>query len=821
MEPFDLRLWEGFAPAGGDLSSPAIVRQVVIDSRRIATTNSLFVALPGCKNHGHQFVADAATRGARYALVDHTAELPTLNDVTILRVQNPLESFQEIARRYRQERKATVVAITGSAGKTMLKDLLASLLSRDHVVHASPDSFNSQIGVALSLLGITDQHTVAVIEAGISQVGEMSILRHMILPDHVIITSIGDQHLATLGSRAQIAREKTSLALDLNPINWFLAASQEDVRALAQEHKLPVRWWDADDSTLPIVSSQSVQGSFGYRVAFPDDSCHVGKLPQGARHNLDLLQMGCKAAWLLGVGSSTMSEILTYYHLHSTRTEVWPCSHGLVLINAPSSTDPQSVELSLRRLLEAPPGTPKIFAFGGMRQGVQLHPKDMAIVAQAAVRSGVDEVALYGEVASSTFGESMGPEVCIKRFHSLDETLSSYSKSLQGPAYLLIKGPEKTPLNEVLRPFEEETAANICTVNLTATAHNIETLRHRLPPRTRLMVMVKALAYGTDNVRMAKFLERCGIDILGVSFIDEGLQLKRGGVTQAIFSLNALPHEARKAVQWDIEVGVSDPQLICALSQAAVQLEKKAKIHLHIDTGMGRLGCRPELALDLARHIVNSPGLVLEGLMTHLACAEDPCADAFTAQQYALFESIYQSLQSEGINVPWCHIANSSGVLRHAFPCCNMARVGLAIFGIHSDLRLALSLTSQVSGLNILRQGESVGYGRHYTVQRPTETIAIVPLGYFDGFSRQYSGNGHAIIRGQKARYLGKICMDYLMVDVTDIPEVAIGDEVLIFGHNAQGHYLAPEELASSAGSVAHELIACLGPRIKRLYIYE
>ncbi|MDP1835941.1 MAG: alanine racemase [Chlamydiales bacterium] len=374
----------------------------------------------------------------------------------------------------------------------------------------------------------------------------------------------------------------------------------------------------------------------------------------------------------------------------------------------------------------------------------------------------------------------------------------------------------------------EPIALNTYTVNLAAVKQNIQAIRAKLAPYTRVMVMVKALAYGTEEIRMATFLKTCGVDILGVAFVDEGVNLKRSGASQAVFSLNALPIEAALAVHWGIEVGVSCRALIEALAKEATAQQKQAKVHLNIDTGMGRLGCRPEDALELAALIAEHPSLQLEGVFTHLACSESPEADQFTRQQYALLETVIKCIEGQGISVRWRHAANSSAVLRHNFPACNMVRVGLAIFGLHGsetqtrcDLKLALSLKSHIAGINQCREGETVGYGRAYRIQQPNERIAILPLGYFDGIHRHYSGKGQVMIRGKRASMIGTICMDYMMVDITHIPEAQVGDEVLIFGINDQGHYLAPEELAAHGGSVAHELISCLGPRIKRHFVYE
>jgi alanine racemase/UDP-N-acetylmuramoyl-tripeptide--D-alanyl-D-alanine ligase len=379
-----------------------------------------------------------------------------------------------------------------------------------------------------------------------------------------------------------------------------------------------------------------------------------------------------------------------------------------------------------------------------------------------------------------------------------------------------------------MQAFNDSLCNNQCIINLAAVQSNIAALREKLPASTRLMIMVKALAYGTDDVRMAKFLTRCGIDILGVSYVDEAVALKRAGAPQSIFVLNAAHYEAAKVVKWNLEVGVSDETFVDILAECAQQHHKKIKVHLHVDTGMSRFGCRPENAIDLAQRICSCPFLGLEGIMTHLACAEAANDDAFTLSQIALFEGVIADLEKMGISIPWKHAANSSASLRFPLPQFNMARIGLAAYGLYTspevsnalDLRLALSLISRIVGFNDCHRGDTVSYGRSHRFEQNSR-LAVLPIGYFDGLHRNYSGKGRVVIHGKKAPMVGKICMDYMMVDVSDIPQAAIGDPVLIFGEDEFGNYLSPEELAQQGNSIVHELMTCLGPRIPRIFIYE
>jgi alanine racemase len=368
---------------------------------------------------------------------------------------------------------------------------------------------------------------------------------------------------------------------------------------------------------------------------------------------------------------------------------------------------------------------------------------------------------------------------------------------------------------------------NQCLIDLSAIKDNIEALRRHLPKENRIMVMVKAQAYGTDHLQMSIFLSSIGIDILGVSYVDEGVALREANIRQDVFVLNAAIYEVANVVKYGFEVGVSDAEMIRALDKEATAQFKAIKVHLHIDTGMRRFGCRPEEALDLARLIQSCPSLLLEGIMTHFTSADDPTEDTFTLQQTFLLDSAIKEITDAGIDIPWRHAANSSASMRFRFPQYNMVRIGLAIYGLYTsqsvkkamELIPAHSLTSRIVGINICKPGETISYGRSYTVTGKEQRIAVLPIGYFDGLHRHYSGKGSIIIRGCRCPMVGRICMDFMMVDVSAVPGVQVGDQALIFGKGSDGEYLSPEELAFSGGTIAHELITCMGPRIQRVFI--
>lgn len=833
MHRFDLKVWKGFRDAGGRESGSAFIDQIAIDSRRIDSGHALFVALPGKVHDGHLFVGQAAQAGASFALVKKNWQPPPLPpSIQLLRVDNPLKAFQEIAAAYRMQLKCRIVSITGSYGKTMVKDLLQMMLETRLNVVASPESFNSQIGVPLSLLTIRQEHEIALIEAAISHPNEMDALSAMIAPDCGILTHVGKKHIATLGDRATVASELIKLFHHPRTAGWVLLPQDPHLQSHLEKLHAPHYFWNSSDSAVPHVRfmTQEHSSAMPYQVDFPDGNSFCGLIHTGFYYFLDLVNMTVKAAWLLGIPSSAICETLRNYHPEPMRTEIWKSPLGATFINDSYSSDPQSVDLSLKHLDYAPANARRTFVFGGLRGKRQHTDTDYRRVAKAIQRSQVHRLILVGSHPFSPLvAELQNTPIEIVTCSNYDEAIAAMQVAIQPNESILIKGAKKVPLDSLMKAFNDSLCNNQCLINLAAIQTNIESLRHKLPKGTRIMVIVKALAYGTDEVRMAKFLATCGVDILGVSYVDEAVALKRAGVKQAIFVINAAIYESAKVVKWELEVGVSDRQLIETLAQEAARQNKRIKVHLHIDTGMSRFGCRPEEAMDLALRIQKLPSLQLEGIMTHFACADNPEDDAFTLAQAACFEKAICEIEAVGIKSPWKHAANSSGAVRFHFPQFNMVRIGLATYGLYSseatkqalELRLGLSLISRIVGINICKAGETISYGRSYVVEKDRQRIAVLPIGYFDGLHRNYSGKAHVIIRGQKAPMVGKICMDFMMVDVTDIPNATVGDTVLIFGEDEFGHYLSPEDLASSGNSIVYELVTCLGPRIQRLFVHE
>lgn len=351
-------------------------------------------------------------------------------------------------------------------------------------------------------------------------------------------------------------------------------------------------------------------------------------------------------------------------------------------------------------------------------------------------------------------------------------------------------------------------------IDLTAINHNLKIIQNQLPNETELMLIVKASAYGTCAARIAQAVKH---NYLGVAYVEEGVQLRRAGIEKRIFCLHATPKESETLIKYDLEVGVSNLQQIEALQQAAWSRGVKIPVHLHLNTGMGRFGCREDELELLASAILKSSALIPEGFMSHLSCPEDPMHADFTAQQIERFETAWKRVQSTGFHPRWVHLTNSSGIQHYSIPSCNLIRVGLALYGMQKNslgLRPVFTLKTPIIAIQELKEGESVSYRRRYQVTGKSAQIAIVPIGYGDGLRRLFAEGGSFLINGKEAPVVGEICMDYTMIDITHLSGVSVGDEALLFGPERP-----IETIAAQNRIIIHELIAGLGPRVRRHFL--
>lgn len=790
--------------------------QVSIDSRCISSRRALFVALPGQQTDGHRYLRQAQERGALFALVksDQRRSVDSdrghLSRLQLIPVADPLRALQQLAGAHRQRLKIRVVAITGSRGKTLCKDLLHHLLEKRFSISSSSESFNSQIGTALSLLAMREGQELGLLECGISRPGEMDRLADMLRPDHAIFTHLGSAHLQTMGSLQVICREKVRLLKSVAR-NWCLLPSAAAQILAADDCALRENWIVWDDEPLactPCEQTLRASRRGAYRLRLHDKEVAIASSPDIP---LATVSVAVRAAQLLGLCAEEIVGRLRCFRHDPMRLEMWRSPAGYLVINDFYCADFVSLakSLSWSRQFARPAGK-RILWFGGLKRarGSQSQQRTLA---QRVQGSGLDRI--------------LSP---VGNLRARTSQLSRARELLSPGDQLLVRGAVKFSVGEIARALRAPMPAATLQINLGAIEHNVGEFCRRLPQKTAVMAMIKAMAYGTDSEILAKFLAKCRVQSFGLASVDEAIALRRCGVTHPLVALHADKEQWCLVPEWDLQICVSTRSEIEGLARWAKRARKSLALHLHVDTGMCRLGCRPRQALGLARLIQSLPELELEGLMSHFTSADDTRQLDFTAGQRAELEGLLWELRAAEITPRFVHIANSAGALRAAKAPFNLVRMGLALYGLYPDvadrgaldLQPALTLKVRIVQIQRISRGESVSYGRAYRAWRSSEKIAVLPLGYADGLHRCYSGRCSVVVRGKKAPLVGAICMDFVMVDVTEIPGCRVGDSALIFGEDEWGNVQDPLALAAELQANPHELISSLGSRVQRVFTY-
>jgi alanine racemase len=851
----------GSSPPAASRPSPPIVEAVAVDSRRLPR-RSLFVALRGREADGHDFLGQAAANGAAAALV--RADTPPAALATIA-VDSPLAALQRLAAWYRRAHLGRVVAITGSNGKTIVKDALHAQLLGTFSTAASPGSFNSQLGVPLAVLAAAPGTAVAVFEAGISAPGEMAALREILAPDCGILTNVGLAHIAAFADRRHLAREKLSLFAAMSgsgsaaataapatatatataatagsELGWLLLP-EDDALVSEEAAGLPCRRVGfPGDPSLPRLIGHRVADEAGeeLEVRFPSGSVRRLRVRTRSAEIVEDVLLAVGAAHLLGVPEERIADSLRDYVPPPTRLEVWRSPTGVVLVNDLVSADPISVRAALRTTSElAAGGGRKVFVFGGMRELGPGAAAEYAAIGALAGEYRFDALLLIdGEDGGG--GELAGTRDAYLAAHPAGqaavladvEAVRRRLRALLAPGdTLLLKGPRHSGIAAAAVDLMEAMAPNRLLVDLGAVAGNIASYQRLSGPGTRILAMVKALAYGSELVRLSSWLSEAGIDHLGVSTADEGVELRRAGIQLPILVTLPTPEEAAKLARFELLPAVYSFALVeplAAAARAALPPDRPLAVHLKVDTGMHRVGVAPGEALPLARAVSATGALRVTGLMTHLASAEDPAADADTRRQLALFDQARGELAAAGFGGLLCHAAATAAAARFPEARYDMVRLGLGLFGLYPSaavasaipLQLAVTLLSRIAEVRTLARGDRVGYGGTHTVTAERLRVGVLPLGYHDGIPWSLSNRGAVLVDGRPAPILGRISMDSMVVDLSAAPDAAAGSEALLFGVH-HGAVLRPEEVAAQAGTIAYELLARLGPRVQRVYV--
>ena len=804
--------------------SEAQIGWLLTDSRSLCFPEAtLFFALSSARNDGHRYVGDLYRRGVRNFVVSHLPQsINDYPDANFLVVMSPLEALQRLAERHRDEFDIPVVGLTGSNGKTMVKQWLYQLLSPSMVVTRSPRSYNSQIGVPLSVWLLDTQSEVALFEAGISQPGEMAALRDIIQPTIGVFTSLGDAHQENFRSLEEKCMEKLQLMLHAATVVYD-TDDQVVGRCLRKSGYAGEKLgWSLTDPRAAFFVERQESDANGVTVTYRfRDAAGSYHLPFIDEASVKCSYACAVVALHLGIDAEQLDERMRLLEPVAMRLEVKEGQRGCTLINDSYNSDVNALDIALDFMARRPDskGRRHTLILSDICQSGDNPEALYHKVSELAVKRGVDKLIGVGQTISS---QAAAIEVKEKYFfNDVTQLIGRKVFASLHDEVILIKGARPFGFDQLTELLEQKVHETILEVNLGAVVENLNYYRSFLKPTTKMVCMVKADAYGAGAVEVAKTLQDHRVDYLAVAVADEGVTLRKAGITSNIIIMNPEMTAFKTMFDYDLEPEVYNFRLLEALVKAA---EKQGitgwPIHVKLDTGMHRLGFDPEKDIDsLVHRLKHQTALIPRSVFSHFVGADSDDFDEFSAKQFECFERGSKALQAAFDHKILRHIDNSAGILHFPERQLDMCRLGIGLYGIDSRdnhiLHTVSTLKTTILQLREVKKEDTVGYSRKGTLQRDSR-IAAIPIGYADGLNR-HLGNGHCycLVNGKKAPYVGNICMDVAMIDVTDIP-CQEGDMVEIFGEQ-----LPVTVLSDALDTIPYEVLTGLSSRVKKIYYQD
>jgi len=801
-----------------------IIENLVIDSRKIfSAPSSLFIALKGPRRDGHQFISELFEKGTRNFIVSKKIDVTKFEEANFIWVDDALEALQSLAAHHRRQFDIPVIAITGSNGKTIVKEWLYQLLHEKFNIVRSPKSYNSQIGVPLSVWQMNSSHDLAIFEAGISQTGEMEKLAEIIQPTIGILTNIGEAHSEGFVNREEKLKEKLKLFNKLN-VELIYSSDNKMVADIAAQFSFIKYAWGRDENNwLRIIEIKkqeqfsdiivaSLSSDFSFRIPFTDDASI-----ENAIHCCALmLLLNIEPAYIM----RKMGELLPV----DMRLELKKGINHCTIINDSYSADLSSLTIALNFLSQQSSGSQRTVILSDFLQSGQNDPVLYSEIAKQLLHYDVNRVIGIGEHISKHLRfDSPGQKQKIELhlYRSVDEFINQFLFSHFREETILVKGARLFEFEKIVHLLEEKVHQTVLEINLNAIVHNVNQYQKLLKPSTKLMAMVKAFAYGSGGAEIAGILQFHKIDYLGVAYADEGVELRKAGIQLPIMVMNPEESTFDAIVENNLEPDIYSFELLkqfdSYLSRSAIQ---QIPVHIEIETGMNRLGFAVEDVKKLGEMLGRASSIKVQSVFTHLAASEDPSQDDFTLQQKEKFEKAAEEL-GKLIGYKFLkHIANSAAISRLPQFQMDMVRLGIGMYGSDASGKMELhpvaTLRSTVAQIKHVRAGESVSYNRKGIVKNDS-IIATVRIGYADGYPRRLgNGIGKMLVKGKLAPVIGAVCMDMTMLDVTSIAGVVEGDEVIVFGKE-----LSIETIADSAQTIPYEIMTGISQRVKRIYYQE
>ncbi len=798
--------------------SDSPIHYLLLDSRKIISpAHSLFFAIKGVRHDGHQFLSSLYKKGVRNFIIEK-ASLPNLLDfpeASIWEVSSSIEALQKIVSSHRNTFDLPVIGVTGSNGKTIVKEWLSQLLNKNFSIVKNPKSYNSQTGVPLSVWEINQHHTLGIFEAGISLPGEMTKLEKVIHPTLGIFTNIGPAHNEGFSSLEEKIKEKLNLFKHTALI--FYRKDHSEIHKQLKNHTT-FSWSTKETADLQIITIKQ-NGSVTELTFLYLKTHHSLTLPFIEEASIEnILHCIC----LLLYFKLSIPEIQNRINLLQSvamRLELKEGVNGCYIIDDTYNNDVSGLTMAINFLSQ------------------QKQRSKKTIILSDLLESGMEEQKLYSQIAEmfkeNGISKLIGIGTIIQRnktlFNAIPsvfyDTTEEYLKQLNPKEFeneiILLKGARVFTFEKIVRQLQQKVHGTVLEINLDALAHNLNFYRSQLNQDTKIMAMVKAFAYGSGSFEVANLLQFHRVDYLAVAYADEGVSLRENGITLPIMVMNPSYQTFDKIIQYNLEPEIFSFKILFDFLHYLKENNLTSTVHIKLDTGMKRLGFEENDIEKLLTLLPPNSSIKIASIFTHLAAADDEIHNQFTALQLVKFNKMSTILEAHLGYKTILHALNSAGIVRFPEAQMGMVRLGIGLYGVEannlrqSDLQTVGTLKTIISQIKKVDAGESIGYSRK-AIAKKTTTIATLAIGYADGYDRSFSnGIGSVLVNGVRCPVIGNVCMDMCMVDITEA-EATEGDEVIIFGDNP-----SILELSKLIGTIPYEILTNIGQRVKRIFYAE
>ena len=794
---------------------PVEIMEYSIDSRSVVTPeHTLFFALTGNNHNGHDYIRTLYSDGMRaFVISEFREEFNQLTGANFIVVENVLTALQQLAAHHRQHTQAEVIGITGSNGKTVVKEWLYQLLVNDHAVYRSPRSYNSQVGVPLSLLGIDPKTEIAIIEAGISLKGEMQHLQQMIQPTIGIFTHLGDAHGENFASKEEKLGEKAQLFTSCQWVIGQTGEALEYIKTRVPSTTSFLLWGEDPKADIHVktmniaLGHREVQVTFGNKhfildIPFPDIASY-----ENCMNAVSILLLKQYSPNVIISRVQQLSAI-------AMRMEIKDGINNCTLVNDYYNSDPSSFQLALNILATQDASKERVVILSDFmdtgKSGDDLYPSIAETLRQA-------NISLFIGIGKH-LSEHRHDFAANSRFYEdTEHFLRQEERDNFNNQIILIKGARAFQLEYIAGFLQKQSHSTILEVDLDAMVHNLNHFRSLTD--AHIAVMVKAFSYGSGSREIASLLQYHRVDYLMVAFADEGIELRAAGITIPIAVMNPEREAFDNMIMFNLEPEIYALDILEDFNQALNKHGiKRFPVHIKLNTGMNRSGFDEQDIPQLLEFFGTERSVYIRSIFSHLAGSDETMHDEFTLGQIHLFERMTERIQTQFNYKIWRHILNSAGIERFPQYHFDMVRLGIGLHGIsatHANLQPVSSFKTYISSIRNVPEGQSIGYGRKSYTTRSSR-IAVIPVGYADGLNRHLSNRvGNVFIKGKRVPIIGNICMDTCMIDVTDT-NATIGDEVEIFGK-----HILVTELSEQLGTIPYEILTGISHRVKRVYYKE